>query len=92
MIDAARPPRENAGGLIILSVFILSRLVFYLQGGAFVATPLAFAMQYLDPALLKTDLLQSLFLSSLPAASVQPHAGPGAKAVPGSGPVILDSF
>ena len=62
MIDAARPYRvRNAGGLIILSVFILSRLVFYLQGGAFVSTPLAFAMQYLDPALLKTDLLQSLF-------------------------------
>ena len=68
MIDAARPsqytpsfPRENAGGLIILSVFILSRLVFYLQGGAFIATPLAFAMQYLDPTLLKNDLSRSLF-------------------------------
>jgi hypothetical protein len=68
MIDAARPTqntsalsRETAGGLVILSVFILSRLAFYLQGGAFIATPLAFAMQYLDPALLKTDLLQSLF-------------------------------
>ena len=68
MIDAARPPhhtsglpRENAGGLIILSVFILSRLLFYLKGGAFIATPLAFAMQYLDPALLKNDLSRSLF-------------------------------
>lgn len=68
MINAVRPPRhtsvlpyENAGGLIILSVFILSRLVFYLQGGAFIATPLAFAMQYLDPALLKNDLARSLF-------------------------------
>ena len=68
MSDAARPlqhvpvfTRENAGGIIILSVFILSRLVFYLQGGEFVATPLAFAMQYLDPALLKNDLSRSLF-------------------------------
>ena len=68
MFDAARPTqntsalsRETAGGLIILSVFILSRMVFFLKGGAFIATPLAFAMQYLDPALLKNDLLRSLF-------------------------------
>ena len=36
-------------------------MVFFLKGGAFIATPLAFAMQYLDPALLKNDLLRSLF-------------------------------
>ena len=53
--------RESTGGIIILAVFIASRSVFSLMGGAFVASPLAFAMQYLDPALLKNDLLQSLF-------------------------------
>jgi hypothetical protein len=52
---------ESTGGVIILAVFIASRLIFSFMGGAFVATPLAFAMQYLDPVLLKDDLLHSLF-------------------------------
>jgi hypothetical protein len=54
-------PRESLGGVIIVLVFILSRLIFIFNGGAFVAKPLAFAMQYLDPLLLKSDLLKSLF-------------------------------
>ena len=54
-------PRESLGGLIIVLVFIVSRLIFTFNGGAFVAKPLAFAMQYLDPLLLKSDLLKSLF-------------------------------
>ena len=54
-------PRESLGGCIIVLVFIVSRLIFIFNGGAFVAKPLAFAMQYLDPLLLKSDLLKSLF-------------------------------
>ena len=54
-------PRESLGGVIIVLVFILSRLIFIFNGGAFVAKPLDFAMQYLDPLLLKSDLLKSLF-------------------------------
>jgi hypothetical protein len=54
-------PRESLGGVIIVLVFILSRLIFIFNGGDFVAKPLAFAMQYLDPLLLKSDLLKSLF-------------------------------
>ncbi len=49
------------GGVIIVLVFILSRLIFIFNGGDFVAKPLDFAMQYLDPLLLKSDLLKSLF-------------------------------
>jgi len=49
------------GGVIIVLVFILSRLFFVFNGGDFVAKPLDFAMQYLDPQLLKSDLLESLF-------------------------------
>ena len=54
-------PRESLGGVIIVLVFVLSRLIFIFNGGDFVARPLAFAMQYLDPLLLKSDLLKSLF-------------------------------
>lgn len=53
--------RTTMGGLVILLVFILVRLMFHANGGAFVSKPLAFAMQYLDPLLLKDDLAQSLF-------------------------------
>ncbi len=48
-------------GFAIVFVFILARLIFLINGGAFVAKPLAFAMQYLDPLLLKHDLAQSIF-------------------------------
>ena len=54
-------PRESLGGVIIVLVFIVSRLIFIFNGGDFVAKPLDFAMQYLDPLLLKSDLLKSLF-------------------------------
>jgi hypothetical protein len=55
------PLRESTGGIIILAVFIASRFIFSFMGGAFIAKPLTFAMQYLDPVLLRDDLLQSLF-------------------------------
>ena len=66
-MGSVKPPektpllRESTGGIIILAVFIASRLIFSFMGGAFIAKPLSFAMQYLDPVLLKNDLLQSLF-------------------------------
>jgi len=48
-------------GLAIVLLFILSRVIFSLKGGSFLATPLSFAKQYLDPLLLKNDLIRSLF-------------------------------
>jgi hypothetical protein len=68
MINPQKPSGSNAplwqttvGGVAIVLAFILERLIFLINGGAFVAKPLAFAMQYLDPLLLKEDLAQSLF-------------------------------
>lgn len=48
-------------GLVIILIFILSRIIFSFKGGSFLATPLFFAKQYLDPLLLENDLLRSLF-------------------------------
>ena len=48
-------------GPAIVFIFILSRIIFSLQGGSFLATPITFAKQYLDPVLLQNDLLRSLF-------------------------------
>src|SRR4030042_2108514 len=47
--------------LCITALFIISRIIFSIKGGDFLATPLSFAKQYLDPLLLKNDLLKSLF-------------------------------
>lgn len=53
--------KQERYGLVIVLVFILSRIMFSLKGGCFLATPLLFAKQYLDPLLLENDLLRSLF-------------------------------
>jgi len=53
--------KEERYGLALVLLFIISRLLFSLQGGAFLATPLTFAKQFLDPELLHHDLLRSLF-------------------------------
>lgn len=54
-------------GLLILFIFAVSRLIFFVKGVTFHARPLFFAYQYLDPVLLKDDLLRSLFyLNSQP--------------------------
>lgn len=59
--------RDERYGLAIVLVFILSRVIFTLKGGSFLATPLLFAKQYLDPLLLENDLLKSLlYLHSQP--------------------------
>jgi len=65
MIKRSLPDEATAkspvAGLVIAAAFILSRCVFYQVGGRFISSPINFAMQYLDPALLQYDLLQSLF-------------------------------
>jgi len=59
--------QESGPVLIILLIAIAFRLVFVLKGGSFIATPLSFAYQYLDPLLLKNDLMRSLlYLHSQP--------------------------
>ena len=47
-------------GLVIVAAFITTRVLFYGLGGRFIAQPVGFAMQYLDPQLLQNDLQQSL--------------------------------
>ena len=59
--------QESGPVLIILLIAIVFRLAFVLKGGSFISTPLSFAYQYLDPVLLKSDLLRSLlYLHSQP--------------------------
>ena len=53
--------KEERYGLALVLCFIVSRIIFSLQGGTFLATPLSFAKQFLDPQLLHHDLLRSLF-------------------------------
>ena len=53
--------QDGIYGLMLVLIYALSRIFFILQGGSFLATPLAFAKQYLDPILLETDLLTSTF-------------------------------
>ena len=48
-------------GLCLVIIYGLSRILFSFKGGTFLATPLSFAKQYLDPILLETDLLTSIF-------------------------------
>lgn len=47
--------------LCITALFILSRIIFSMKGGEFISSPIDFAKQYLDPVLLKNDLLKSLY-------------------------------
>jgi hypothetical protein len=59
--------QESGPALIILLIALVFRLAFVLKGGSFIATPLSFAYQYLDPVLLKNALLRSLlYLHSQP--------------------------
>lgn len=53
--------RQEKTALLLILLSIVFRVIFSLNGGSFVARPLNFAMQYLDPVLLKEDLLRSLF-------------------------------
>ncbi|MEE8381690.1 MAG: hypothetical protein V3R78_07440, partial [Thermodesulfobacteriota bacterium] len=58
---SATKSKDEIYGLLIVFIFILSRIIFYYKGGSFLATPIAFAKQYLDPVLLESDLLRSIF-------------------------------
>ncbi len=53
--------KDGIYGLLLILIYALSRIFFTLKGGIFLATPLSFAKQYLDPILLETDLLSSTF-------------------------------
>ena len=53
--------KDGIYGLLLVLIYALSRIFFTLKGGSFLATPLSFAKQYLDPILLETDLLASTF-------------------------------
>ena len=46
---------------ILTAVFVLSRALYYAVGVRFDIEPLEFFFQYIDPALLRTDLWRSLF-------------------------------
>ncbi len=52
---------EGGYVLILALAYILSRFLFFFEGGYFTARPLFFAKQFLDPVLLENDLLASLF-------------------------------
>ncbi|MBM4309932.1 MAG: hypothetical protein FJ119_03155 [Deltaproteobacteria bacterium] len=59
--------RDSIAVLALLCVFVASRLWFAHAGGAYVASPLASAKQFLDVNLLQHDLLRSLwFLHAQP--------------------------
>ncbi|UCG61786.1 MAG: hypothetical protein JSV52_00405 [Candidatus Zixiibacteriota bacterium] len=47
--------------IILAAIFILSRIIYYLLGIRFDIEPLTYYWQYIDPELLRTDLLQSVF-------------------------------
>ncbi len=53
--------RKTKNIIILIFLFIGSRLFFYIIGIRFDITPLTWYFQYLDPVDLKTNLLQSLF-------------------------------
>ena len=53
--------KDGIYGLILVLIYVLSRIFFTIKGGIFLATPLSFAKQYLDPILLETDLLAAHF-------------------------------
>jgi len=54
--------RNNIKSLIfIASAFVISRIIFYCAGVRFDASTLETAIQFIDPILLKTNLLQSVF-------------------------------
>lgn len=51
----------RAGELWVLAVFAISRLVYFAAGVRFSALPVATFWQMIDPALMRTDLLRSLW-------------------------------
>ncbi|MCX8044511.1 MAG: phospholipid carrier-dependent glycosyltransferase [Desulfobacterota bacterium] len=59
--------KDITSGIIVLVAAVLLRAWFYHCGGTFIARPLQFALQYLDPKLLHEDLARSLlYLHSQP--------------------------
>jgi hypothetical protein len=56
-----RRPSSRWPLVAVIALFVVSRVGFYLAGIRFDTTPLPYFWQYLDPVLLKTRLLESLF-------------------------------
>src|ERR1700722_11354372 len=47
--------------MAILAAFLVSRVLYYLAGIRFDSSPIASAWQYIDPVLMRTRLLESMF-------------------------------
>src|SRR5437868_15126712 len=61
--------RDRRGMLFVVAAIVASRVIYYLLGVRFDMTPLGKFDQILDPVLLRTNLLQSLwYLHSQPPA------------------------
>jgi hypothetical protein len=54
-------PESRAPYLWLLSIFAISRLIYFAAGVRFDASPIDLFFQFVDPVLLKTRLLESLF-------------------------------
>lgn len=53
-------PRDKTCLGIVLAIFTLSRILYFAAGVRFDTTPLTWYMQFLDPLVLRTDLLRGL--------------------------------
>ena len=58
--DARKDPL-SAGQLFVLAAFVVSRILYWRAGLRFDASPVDNYWQYIDPVLMKTRLLESLF-------------------------------
>lgn len=66
MVQAANARKAShrflsAGQLVVLAAFVVSRILYWRAGLRFDASPVELYWQYIDPALMKTRLLESLF-------------------------------
>ena len=69
----------------IILIYIYSRIIYYfIFGIIFNSKPLLFAVQYLDPELLKNNLLQSLFYMHSQPPLFNLFLGAGLKLFPGN--------
>jgi hypothetical protein len=54
--------RDMTGSVVVVTIaFLLSRLLYYAAGVRFDASPLGAAYQFIDPVLLRKNLLESIF-------------------------------
>jgi hypothetical protein len=84
---AALTTRQALG--ILLTAFLLSRLVAAAAGLRFDATPLGTYFQFLDPEFLRHDLLRSLYYLHMQPPLFNLALGLGLKAFPESYPLVF---